>query len=358
MANRARLDLARRKAREKSGSEDLVEPFGLDEHHRELGRALVEEIDRLPNSLREPILLCCVEDLTYDEAATHLQTTAPAVRGRLARARERLRDRLSRRGFAPTAGALGVLLSTEVASASVPRALLMTTTKASLAGTVPAVVEALAEGVIRTMILTKSKILAGAVVAFGVAGSSMGLIAQDAAPTVEPRPASADAERLDKVEKKLDRVLQALERTVPQPSTAPSAVPHPGPLPPPVVAAQPAVPAAATFTIRATNPDGRPDDARITAESHSVTGANRLYVVRRDDLPVPARLDALEARLERLEARLTKLEGRASADRNPDNELSEIQAESVSVSATSHSSDRRPEPAPRPTPAPRPRGGN
>ena len=178
VATRARLDLARRRARECSGAGEFAKVSGFDDHRSELGVALVEEIDRLPESLRDPVLLCCVEDLTYDEAASQLRTTAPAIRGRLARARERLRERLTRRGFAPTTGALGVLLSTEVASAAVPKALLMTTTRASIAGTAPAGVESLAEGVIRTMILTKSKILAAAVVACGVAGSSMSLEAQ------------------------------------------------------------------------------------------------------------------------------------------------------------------------------------
>src|SRR5262249_25458296 len=67
VATRARLDLARRRARECPGAGELASNPGLDEHRSELGRALVEEIDRLPGSLRDPVLLCCVDDLTYDE---------------------------------------------------------------------------------------------------------------------------------------------------------------------------------------------------------------------------------------------------------------------------------------------------
>ena len=211
VATRARADLARRRAREGSGVEALAVAIKPDDPTRELGRALIEEIDRLPKPLRDPILLCCVEGLSYDEAADRLRSTAPAIRGRLARARTRLKDRLTRRGFAPTVATLGTLLSAEAASAAVPARLLTTTIQVAKAGAVPVGVEILAEGVIRTMILTKSKILAAAVVACGVAGSGVGLVAQDAPP---PRPTETPApvDRLDQVEKKLDRLLQALER--------------------------------------------------------------------------------------------------------------------------------------------------
>ena len=312
VATRARLDLARRRARECPGAGEFAKVSGFDDHRSELGMALVEEIDRLPGSLRDPVLLCCVEDLTYDEAASQLRTTAPAIRGRLARARERLRDRLIRRGFAPTTGALGVLLSTEVASAAVPKALLMTTTRASIAGTAPAGVEALAEGVIRTMILTKSKILAAAVVACGVAGSSMSLEAQmgGGAGLLNTR-----ADRLDQVEKKLDRVLQALEGGPDRPPA------------PPRPAAPPAAPAAprSPFDLDAPQPPAAPgDEANVPRPEPSTTrglpgplrgGQDTRTFARTGGPPASARLDAVERKLERLEARLANLERRLGPER-------------------------------------------
>ena len=224
VATRARMNLARRQAREGSGIEEIANFSEFDHQRRELGQALIEEIDRLPGSLREPILLCCVEGLSYEEAAIQLQSTAPAIRGRLARARERLRSRLTQRGFAPSVTAFGVLLSAEAVSAAVPVILLKTTIRASMAGAVPASVEALAEGVIRTMILTKSKFLAAAVMACGVAGSSVGVFAQQSAP---PAQNTREADRLSQVEQKLDRVLQALENPerTPTATHAPRAVP-------------------------------------------------------------------------------------------------------------------------------------
>ena len=345
VATRARLDLARRKARECPVAGEFAISPGLNDHRGELGRALIEEIDRLPGTLRDPIVLCCVEDLTYDEAAERLRTTAPAIRGRLARARERLRDRLTRRGFAPTAGALGVLLSTEVASAAVPHALLMTTTKASIAGTIPAAVEVLAEGVIRTMILTKSKILAAAVVACGVAGSSMGLNAQDGPPgadpprnnsvgrvvfedgsagetaSASPEQDPADGDRLDKVEKKLDRVLRALEGGAarspvpPSPASPPAAVAPPAPRAP-----QPPAPPVAPLAPLAPQPPASPNDqfSRMREYRKAAFGENRAINFPPADSRDLARLDAVERKLERIEARLANLERRLGPEQEPE----------------------------------------
>jgi RNA polymerase sigma-70 factor (ECF subfamily) len=51
-------------------------------------------VNRLPEDLREAILLCELEDLSIAEAATALQTTAKAVESRLYRGRHLLRERL------------------------------------------------------------------------------------------------------------------------------------------------------------------------------------------------------------------------------------------------------------------------
>ena len=65
---------------------------------REQTGHLHREIERLPEKYRLPIVLCYLEGLTHDDAAAQLRWPVGTVRGRLARARDRLRERLSRNG--------------------------------------------------------------------------------------------------------------------------------------------------------------------------------------------------------------------------------------------------------------------
>ena len=83
-------------------------------------RAIVhEEIDRLPDRQRLPVVLCDLEGLTYEQAAGRLRWTVPALRCQLAKARQRLRDRLTRRGL--TGAALGVAIAASDARRRFPR---------------------------------------------------------------------------------------------------------------------------------------------------------------------------------------------------------------------------------------------
>ena len=86
---------------------------------REQAEALHGEIDRLPRAFRLPVVLCYFEGLTLDEAARRLRCPAGTVRSRLARAREKLRRGLTRRGVVLPAAALAAVLAPRSASASV-----------------------------------------------------------------------------------------------------------------------------------------------------------------------------------------------------------------------------------------------
>ena len=77
----------------------------------EIGRILDEEINRLPSKYRAPIVLCYLEGRTHEEAARQLSWPVGSVKGRLARARSLLESRLTRRGVASSAGALGLALA-------------------------------------------------------------------------------------------------------------------------------------------------------------------------------------------------------------------------------------------------------
>jgi RNA polymerase sigma factor (sigma-70 family) len=87
-------------------------PHALDRlTGRELMMVFETELQRLPESYRLPIVLCCVEGLSLEEAAGRLGWTAGSVKGRLERGRARLHARLMRRGLT-----LGLGLSTVVAA--------------------------------------------------------------------------------------------------------------------------------------------------------------------------------------------------------------------------------------------------
>ena len=62
---------------------------------------LYEELGRLPDRFRLPLLLCHLEGLSYEQAAQRLGCPVRTVQSRLARGREQLRDRLARRGVGP-----------------------------------------------------------------------------------------------------------------------------------------------------------------------------------------------------------------------------------------------------------------
>ncbi len=112
-----------------------------------------EELDRLPEKLRLPLVLCDLEGLTYEQAAIRLRWTEPTLRHRLLEARRRLRGRLARRGV--TAGAMGAVMAASAAGAraAVPPALVRATVAAAAGGTASLSVAVLAGRLARGLLM-------------------------------------------------------------------------------------------------------------------------------------------------------------------------------------------------------------
>jgi len=117
----------RHEGRRAGATPERVDPAGYDD----AGAAVLQEVNRLPEKYRVPVVLCYLEGLTREEAARRLGWPPGTVQGRLARAKDLLRARLSRRGVGLPAGVLAATLSATSAEAAVPAALARSTLDAA-----------------------------------------------------------------------------------------------------------------------------------------------------------------------------------------------------------------------------------
>ncbi len=181
--------------------DDLPAPPATDNLlWRDLRPVLDEEINCLPEKYRAPFVLCYLQDHTNEEAAERLGCPKGTILSRLARGREWLRNRLTRRGLTLSVAGLTAVLAENVAAATAPAALIETTTKAALpfaagkpvTGLVSATVLKLTEGVLHTMFLTKMKLTATALMALAALVSGAGWLTLEA---LAQRPAAPAADR-------------------------------------------------------------------------------------------------------------------------------------------------------------------
>jgi RNA polymerase sigma factor (sigma-70 family) len=186
----ARTINARRRMREKQVP-NMPHPEVTPPESQDWRHWLDQELNRLPQKYREVIVACDLEGRSRKEAAHLLGIAEGTLSSRLARGRRLLAQRLAPYGLSLSGAALASALCESAASAPVPAALFSSTTKAALlvaAGEFAALSASsaiLMKGVLKSMFLTKLKLMIGAVMVVMALGAS-GLIyraeGQSAAP--------------------------------------------------------------------------------------------------------------------------------------------------------------------------------
>jgi RNA polymerase sigma factor (sigma-70 family) len=182
---------ARRRRREHAHAPRAAEEPAAQVSWREVQALLDEELERLPERYRAPLILCYLEGRTRDEAARQLGLSAGTLHGCLERGRHLLRLRLTQRGLTLSAALFATALGTEPAAAALPPALVVSSARAALvlaagqplpANAVPGPVCSLTEEVLKTMFLSKLKMkLAAGVVLCAALALAVGLFASTGA---------------------------------------------------------------------------------------------------------------------------------------------------------------------------------
>jgi RNA polymerase sigma factor (sigma-70 family) len=158
VASRARSEARSRRDHEVRVAVPTIESY-LPGHDWRVWATLHDEINRLPERLRVTLTLCYLEGQTYAAASQQLGVPEATVRGRLARARERLRRRLNSQGVTIPAG-LVVAGTTAQPQAAIPTSLACSTVRIALGFMAGKSASVLARGMLNSMLLNQLKVAA------------------------------------------------------------------------------------------------------------------------------------------------------------------------------------------------------
>jgi len=218
-ALKARATIAKRGTREKQVTAMPEPAIEQQELWDNLQPLLDLELTRLPNKYRAIIALCDLEGRTRKQVAQQLKIPEGTVASRLATARTMLAKRLARHGLPVSGAALAAVLTQNAASASAPVSVAFSTIKAAsifaagpaAGGVISAKAIALAEGVSKTMLLTKLKIATAVLMAVAVLGTGAAALTQQVpakkAPAATP-PVRAEKPAVQPVKQKQSPAVQ------------------------------------------------------------------------------------------------------------------------------------------------------
>jgi RNA polymerase sigma factor (sigma-70 family) len=174
----------------------------------DLEASIQDEVNRLPEKYRSPIVLCDLEGRTHREAARSLGWPIGTVKSRQAQGRQLLRTRLIGRGFGLAVAAAVLETLSRTASAAVPRSVARSTVSAGMRWSarvstgfgVSAAVLTLTQGVIHMMLWSKVRFFVACLAVMAAGGGAAVYVrgSQEPAPPIGRTDSSGKAKAPDK----------------------------------------------------------------------------------------------------------------------------------------------------------------
>jgi RNA polymerase sigma factor (sigma-70 family) len=237
LALQARGEALRRRSQERCHQPQPAGDPLADLTVREAQAVIDEELMRLPEPLRAPLVLCVLQGASRGEAARQLGLPLGTLARRLRQARTLLRARLARRGLGLSAALLALVLTPAAGPAAFSTALAQTMARAGvLAATggqpvslVSPRAASLAAALARAALWTRLKCAAVLVVLLGAVAAGLGVAAQGTPRESEAAPGGGQ-EAIPVVSKEASRDVQAQVPPKDQAKVEPRVTITPGPV--------------------------------------------------------------------------------------------------------------------------------